>query len=94
MMGYIQAGETPYYFIQSVENTLNSDGVVPRQDDGKDLAVTVGTTTFEGIPLWLNLVFAIIVSCVCAGILRIIGISHKKKSFSNLSEERLHSNYR
>lgn len=94
MMGYIQAGETPYYFLEEEDNTTNVDGAVTNRDNDNDRTVKIGTTTFEGIPLWLNLVFAFIGSCVCAGICKIVGKSRKNHSFTVPSGERLHGNYR
>jgi hypothetical protein len=93
MMGYIQNGETPYYFIHAEENTSFGEGSVASWQGGRSFADPVATHTFRGISLWLNLVLASIVSCVLVGILKIVGRAHKDKDFPKRVGKG-HGNYR
>lgn len=82
MMGYVQNGETPYYFIHAEENTSLNEVSMTSGHDGSGFADPVATHTFGGISLWHNLVLASIVSCVLVGILNIVGRARKNKDFS------------
>lgn len=93
MMGYVQTGETPYYFIHNEEDTLYGKGTATSGQNGKVFEDPSAANTFKGISLWLNLGLALVVSCVLAGILKIVGRSRKDKDHSRRIGEG-HGNYR
>jgi len=82
MMGYVQTGETPYYFIHDGEYTSNGNGTGTSGQNGKEMDNPPAVQTFKGISLWANLGLALIVSCVLVGIAKIVGRSRKGQDFS------------
>lgn len=82
MMGYVQTGETPYYFIDSDGEIPYGNGTGTSGRSGNVFAQPIATKTFGGFSLWLNLGLAFFVTCVMVGILKIVGRNRKDNGFS------------